>query len=71
MEGLTTLVNLTTLDLGDNRIRKIECLDNLSQLGEFYCAKNKLTKIEGVSKLQNLYLLALQANFIERIEGLE
>ena len=61
------MVNLTILDLGDNRIRKLEGLDSLTLLSEFYCAKNKLTKIEGLDKLKNLYLLALQANFIDRI----
>jgi Leucine-rich repeat (LRR) protein len=49
----------------------LEGLDSLTLLSEFYCAKNKLTKIEGLGKLKNLYLLALQANFIETIEGLE
>ena len=34
------MVNLAILDMGDNRIRKIENLDTLVNLTEFYCAKN-------------------------------
>lgn len=68
---MNTLVKLEILDLGDNRIRKIEGLDTLASLSEFYCAKNKLTKIEGLDNLSSLYLLALQANFIDKIEGLD
>lgn len=64
MENLSTLVNLTILDVGDNKIRKIEGIESLTNLTEFHAAKNKLTKIEGLETLTNLVLVALQANFI-------
>jgi protein phosphatase 1 regulatory subunit 7 len=64
-------VNLNILDIGDNKLRKLEGLEGLGNLSELYCAKNQLTRIEGLSALRNLGILALQANQIERIEGLE
>ena len=64
MENLSTLVNLTILDVGDNKIRKIEGIDTLVNLTEFHAAKNKLVSIEGLQNLTNLSLIALQANFI-------
>ena len=42
------MTNLEILDLGDNRIQKLEGLDALVNLTEFYCAKNKLTSISGL-----------------------
>ena len=71
MENLSTLVNLTVLDVGDNKIRKIEGIDTLVNLEEFHAAKNKLTVIEGLDKLTNLILIAVQVNFISKITGLE
>jgi len=65
------LVNLTILDVGDNKIRKIENIDQLVNLTEFHAAKNKLTAIEGLEKLTNLVLVAMQANFIKKLSGLE
>lgn len=61
------LVNLTILDVGDNKIRKIEGIETLTNLTEFHAAKNKLTKIEGLETLTNLVLIAMQANFIQEI----
>jgi Leucine-rich repeat (LRR) protein len=34
-------------------------------------AKNKLQVIENIGHLKNMYMLTLQANFIEEISGLE
>ena len=55
---------MTILDVGDNKIRKIENVDKLVNLTEFHAAKNKLVAIEGLEKLTNLVLVAIQANFI-------
>ena len=40
------MVNLEKLELGENKIIKLEGLDNLTKLEEFYCGNNKLKKIE-------------------------
>jgi len=34
-------------------------------------AKNKLTSMQGLENLTNLNVLALQANFIESLDGLQ
>ena len=49
MENLETLTSLEILDVGDNKIRKIENVDMLKNLTQFHAAKNKLTKLEGLS----------------------
>lgn len=53
------MTKLEVLDIGDNRLKKLENMEALVNLSEFYCAKNKLTKIEGLENLTNLYLIAL------------
>lgn len=52
------------LDVGDNKIRKIENIGHLARLTELHLAKNKLVAIEGISTLTKLSLIAAQANFI-------
>ncbi|KAJ4476232.1 hypothetical protein J3R30DRAFT_3658258 [Lentinula aciculospora] len=59
--GLNDLTSLRSLELGGNRIRKIENLDAL----------NKITKLENLSKLQKLEILSIQSNRITVIEGLD
>ncbi len=39
---------MIVLDVGDNKIRKIENVGHLDKLTEFYAAKNKLTSLEGL-----------------------
>ena len=64
-------LNLEVLDLGDNRIRKIENIENLVNLRELHLAKNKIQVIENIGHLKKLYMLTIQANFIEEISGLD
>ena len=56
------MVNLEILDLGMNRIRKIEGLENLSSLQELWLGKNKIVKIEGLDALANLKRISIQSN---------
>jgi protein phosphatase 1 regulatory subunit 7 len=67
MEGLNTLAHLEVLDVGDNKIRKIENIDQLVGLREFHAAKNKITVLEGLSTCVSLYIIAVQCNFIQKI----
>ncbi|KAJ8589004.1 L domain-like protein [Rhizopogon salebrosus TDB-379] len=62
---------LRSLELGGNRIRHIEGLDALVNLEELWLGKNKLTKLENLSKLSSLKILSLQSNRITKIEGLD
>ncbi|MBE3043447.1 leucine-rich repeat domain-containing protein, partial [Candidatus Bathyarchaeota archaeon] len=64
------LTNLTSLELGSNRIREIENLDSLCALEELWLAKNKITEIKGLSKLPKLRLLSIQANRISDLSPL-
>lgn len=54
------LVNLTNLELGDNRIREIENLNGLVHLQQLWLGKNKITKLSGLECLVNLRLLSIQ-----------
>ena len=42
------------LELGANRIRKIENLENNKKLSEIFLGKNKISKIENLSHLRYL-----------------
>jgi len=56
---LDKLVNLEVLDMGDNRIRKIENIETLVNLKELHLAKNKIQTIENIGHLKKLYMLTL------------
>lgn len=62
---------LTSLELGANRIRRIEGLDALVNLKELWLGKNKITRIENLDNLKQLTILSLQSNRITKIENLE
>ena len=51
--------------------RKIQNLDNFSNLQVLYLENNSINKIEGLDKLINLTCLYLQNNYIKEIENLE
>jgi protein phosphatase 1 regulatory subunit 7 len=70
MENLN-LPHVTMLDVGDNKIKKLENLHQLPCLTELYAAKNKLTSIDGLETLSGLSIIAIQANFLTNISGLE
>jgi len=51
--------------------RKIQNLDNFTNLQVLYLENNSINKIEGLDKLINLTCLYLQNNYIKEIENLE
>ncbi|KAH9838427.1 L domain-like protein [Rhodofomes roseus] len=62
---------LRSLELGGNRLRKIENLDSLFALEELWLGKNKIATLEGLAGLKNLRILSIQSNRITKLEGLE
>ncbi|KAM6504196.1 protein phosphatase regulatory subunit [Amanita muscaria] len=71
ISGLSPLTKLRSLELGGNRIRKIENLEELVNLEELWLGKNKISKIEGLSTLKKLRILSMQSNRITKLEGVE
>eukprot|EP00514_Thraustochytrium_sp_LLF1b_P013328 CAMPEP_0184542266 /NCGR_PEP_ID=MMETSP0199_2-20130426/1875_1 /TAXON_ID=1112570 /ORGANISM="Thraustochytrium sp., Strain LLF1b" /LENGTH=426 /DNA_ID=CAMNT_0026936037 /DNA_START=25 /DNA_END=1302 /DNA_ORIENTATION=+ len=73
LKGVECLVNLTTLDISYNRLRKLDpaILASLTKLEKLYVAQNKISKIEGLDTLTNLKVLDLGMNRIKEMEGLE
>lgn len=67
---LRAMPKLMMLELGDNRIRALENLDQLSSLQSLWLGRNKITKIENLEPLCDLRKLSLQSNRITIIEGL-
>jgi len=72
---ISCLQHLTTLrkiDLGANRIRKMdsEQFENLINLEELWLGKNKIENIEGISNLKKLRRLDVQSNRLTSIENL-
>ncbi|KAI9034426.1 hypothetical protein DFJ74DRAFT_715996 [Hyaloraphidium curvatum] len=65
------LSELQTLELGANRLRKIENISNLSKLETLWVGKNKIARIENLEGLSSLRILSAQSNRIRKIEGLE
>jgi len=51
--------------------RKIQNLENFTNLQVLYLENNSISKIEGLDKLVNLTCLYLQNNYIKEIENLE
>lgn len=62
---------LTSLELGANRIRRIEGLDALVNLKELWLGKNKIAQIENLDNLKQLTILSLQSNRIIKVENLD
>lgn len=50
---------LEVLELGDNRVKVIENLANLSRLKQLFLGKNKIRRIEGLQALKDLQILSL------------
>lgn len=67
----TQLPNLETLELGANRLRKLENLDKLTKLESLWIGKNKIGKLENLEALKKLKILSAQSNRIRKIEGLD
>ncbi|KAF7970841.1 hypothetical protein HWV62_22798 [Athelia sp. TMB] len=66
ISGLESIgTTLRSLELGGNKIRRIENLDALVNLEELWLGKNK------ISKLERLKILSIQSNRITKIENLE
>ncbi|EIW73489.1 hypothetical protein TREMEDRAFT_24836 [Tremella mesenterica DSM 1558] len=63
--------SLKSLELGGNRIRAIENLDQLVLLEELWLGKNKIRILENLTTFTNLRILSLQSNRITKIQGLE
>ena len=57
------------LELGSNRIRKIENLEPLVNLEELYLGRNKITKLENLDSCTKLRLISIQSNRIVKLEG--
>jgi len=72
ISGLEHLTNLRKIDLGANRIRKIDPdqFANLVNLEELWLGKNKIEKIEGLSNLKKLRRLDVQSNRLTSVENL-
>ena len=64
-------IDVLSLTLSYNNIKKIEGLDNLPKLNTLFLRDNKITKIEGLDKLTCLQDLNLSHNQISIIEGLD
>ncbi len=62
---------LANLDLADNRIEKIEHLENLINLEVLYFENNRIRKIENVQNLIKLQTLFFSQNAIRKIENIE
>lgn len=71
IEGLHSMPRLVMLELGDNRIRKIERLEALAGLQGLWLGRNKITQIDGLHSLTQLRRLSLQSNRVEIIQGLD
>ncbi|XP_063830336.1 leucine-rich repeat-containing protein 49 isoform X2 [Ostrinia nubilalis] len=75
---INSLTGLSPLDLGklvfldvyDNQIDKITCLERLFSLRVLLMGKNRIKRIEGLSNLIKLEVLDLHGNRITKVSGL-
>ncbi|EYC28373.1 hypothetical protein Y032_0007g3188 [Ancylostoma ceylanicum] len=63
------LVNLEYLELGDNRIKKIENLDTNCNIVRLFLGANQIRKIENLDNLKKIEVLSLPANAITVVES--
>ena len=70
LNGLEQATNLTTLDLGMNRVTNISALSGLSQLTHLYLDDNQITNVSPLVGLRNLRLLRLRGNPIQNTSPL-
>lgn len=68
---ISTLTQLTELDLSSNKLTEIKGLEKLYQLSELDLNGNQLTEIKGLEKLNQLTELDLDGNQLTEIQGLE
>ncbi|KAF1808272.1 L domain-like protein [Eremomyces bilateralis CBS 781.70] len=62
--------HLKNLELGANRIRTIENLDNLPSLEQLWLGKNKIDRLQNLDRLPSLSLLSIQSNRLTSLSGL-
>ena len=70
LTGVENAVNLTELDLGNNKIENVEPLRGLTNLRSLYLSGNKIENVEPLRRLINLTSLFLDSNKIENVEPL-
>lgn len=63
--------NIVYLNLFQNRIKKIKCLDRLTNLNTLILSFNEIEVIEGLQECKGIKRLDLNHNFIRKIEGLD
>lgn len=71
IENLHSMPHLHFLELGDNRVRVLQNLDQIPSLTSLWLGRNKVERIENLHNLPNLQILSLQSNRIRVIENLE
>jgi internalin A len=64
-------LRLTSLDLGSNKIDRIEGLEKLTTLRRLNLSGNRIREIEGLDNLTNMENLDLRGNQIVEIRGLD
>ncbi len=70
LDGLEQCVNITVLDLSDNRIDNIYEVQFLHHLQELFVAHNHITDIDILRELRSLEILDLSSNEVENISVL-
>ena len=71
LELIGRLTSLEKLDFSENKITKIQGLDNLTSLKNLHLENNQITEIQGLNNLVELEYLNLNDNQISKIQGLE
>nr|XP_023022327.1 leucine-rich repeat-containing protein 49 [Leptinotarsa decemlineata] len=65
-----TFPTLVFLDMYDNQLERLCCLDKLENLRVLLMGKNRIKKIEGLEKLLKVEVLDFHGNQISQVEGL-
>ena len=68
---MNKVTNLTTFSIQSNRITKIENIENLSMLDDFYISHNGIKCIEGLKNNKELTTLDIAGNYIDKLENLD
>jgi len=68
LKPITSLTNLTYLDLGDNQISDLKPVASLTNLTDLYLSDNQISDLKPISGLMNLTVLGLSRNQISDLK---
>jgi len=69
--GIQSLTHLQVLELGSNRLKRVEHIEHATDLRELWLGRNRIDTLDGFPTLLHLTIIALPSNRLTSMHGLE